>query len=427
MKNARVITGASALVVWAVASATNASVITLSITASSGVYKVFASDTLNDNAGIMAFDVDVIASGGITFGPAQAQSNRAPLHLDFDGSGTPAGFTNRHNGTAISGGYQFTAIQPAIYNSPVNDPTQDALVFQGIGQVAGDDTAAAQNAGGIGGVTWASPVLLVQGTYTENSFGSLTARLHTGDIFLTLNGTGAGTWTGPANTSSAPTVLSSTATLSQAIPIISLTSAAPSGFGVRLNEATASYSPDTNTDPKLNPAGTTTTGYTPGFAHIVATSGTALANVKEAGIAAADRHLYLLKLMVGGNGLAVGPNFTQTQYNTDINQLVSDINASTGHTGSPVVASRVDQSAFAADQRFAGYDILLTEDAGIGSNTEFLGVDFNNAAESTIAGVTVSDIAAIPEPASIAIAGIGYGLLVQRLRRRQPSRLSHSH
>jgi len=168
-------------------------------------------------------------------------------------------------------------------------------------------------------------------------------------------------------------------------PIISLLSTAPTTYGSEAGTLTVtgkgngSYNPTFLT---ISPADTT--GY-------VGVSGFSPAT---------DQEVYALKL--GSNG-----GFTDSQIAAAIN--------SNGAVGG-LTASTVAGSAYAAD--FPGYDILLTgTNPSTVSSPDFLAFDFSQ--DTAQPGITVSAVAAVPEPATAAGIVLGTaGLLLGRRRNK---------
>jgi hypothetical protein len=168
-------------------------------------------------------------------------------------------------------------------------------------------------------------------------------------------------------------------------PIVSLTSAQPTAYGSEVGTLTltgkgnGSYNVATLA---VNPA--QTTGY-------VGVSGFSPAT---------DQEVYALKL--GGSASTFGDA-----------AIVTAINAS---LPVGVTASLVAGSAYASD--FPGYDILLsTPTTSTVSSPDFLGFDFSQ--DSTQSGITVTGVAAVPEPATAAGIVLGAaGLLLGRRRNK---------
>jgi len=198
--------------------------------------------------------------------------------------------------------------------------------------------------------------------------------------------------------------------------IINLTSATQAGgnYGVQLTSGAganqATFAPNTPVAGTINVTKGGANSYTPGFANGVsgATAGTGAITDFTAisGFAAGDQEIYALKLLVGSSA----PTTTQ------INSIVADIGGQSATDGVSTVASLLGSPSGLAGQiasLFPGYDLMLTVSPG--TTTPFLGFDFSQ--ETNVAGVVVTNIAAVPEPASAAILLIGSSLLLGRRKR----------
>ena len=177
--------------------------------------------------------------------------------------------------------------------------------------------------------------------------------------------------------------------------------------GTGANQAT--FAPNSPVAGTINVVKGGANSYTPGFANGIsgATAGTgAIADfVGISGFAAGDQEIYALKLLVGSSA----PTTTQ------MNSIVADIAGQTGD-GVSTVASLLGSPSGLAGQiagLFPGYDLMLTVTSG--TATPFLGFDFSQ--ETNVPGVVVTNIAAVPEPASAAILLIGSSLLLGRRKR----------
>ena len=193
-------------------------------------------------------------------------------------------------------------------------------------------------------------------------------------------------------------------------PIVSLTAgttvpSATTAF-TPLTTANTTFSPATPVANSINVAGRNGS-YTPGFANVNTTGGIATGYVETSGFSpASDTEVYAIKL--DQNGTALSPTDAQVQ------TIVNDINAFSASDG--VVASRVaDSSTLSRAGNFGTYDILLTSNNTVAAQDI---LTFNFANDPNVAGLTVTNIAAIPEPASLAIVTAGaVGLLTVRRRR----------
>jgi hypothetical protein len=188
--------------------------------------------------------------------------------------------------------------------------------------------------------------------------------------------------------------------------IISLTPVAPGTYGNRLTQSTHPGSDQATFSPNLSDNIIHVTGsggnYVPGFADPIGgtINGESKFFTEATGWSpASDQEIYALKIRVGN----ADPTAAQIQ------SVVADINDPTiGNTGN--VTASVVSGQFASI--FPGYQILLTASGGTAS-PEFLGIDFS--ADAHTPGVTVTGVAAIPEPASATgLLLAAAGLLLRR-------------
>jgi hypothetical protein len=162
--------------------------------------------------------------------------------------------------------------------------------------------------------------------------------------------------------------------------IISLTTTTPTLYGSAVTGLTVTGSSQTGYVAAKETITPTQTAYVPVTFNVAPTSGT---------------EVYALKL----------------SSSTDDSTLISDINAQSGTDG--VTASAVT-GAYTTE--FPGYDILLTETGG-NSGSEYLGFDLSQ--DSSAGGITVTAVAAVPEPATVAGLVIGAaGLLLGRRKNK---------
>ncbi len=175
-----------------------------------------------------------------------------------------------------------------------------------------------------------------------------------------------------------------------ATSIISLTTSAPTAFGSQVGtlaltgRGNGSYNVATASFTATNTGYVAVTGFNPGT----------------------DREVYGLRVLEAGAVPSAA----------DLATIVADINATGGTTdtdGTGTVTAALVTAPFTTE--FPGADILLTT-TGTTSTTPFLG--FNVAAATGLTGVlTVTSVAAVPEPASLAVLGLGVaGLLGGRRR-----------
>lgn len=154
----------------------------------------------------------------------------------------------------------------------------------------------------------------------------------------------------------------------------------------------------TNTLPLLHVTGHNGS-YTPAYDHNV-NNANGVAEVT--GFSPAnDAETYALKLA----GLSSNSNTAAAQIAT----IITDINANSATDGVLAVLPTPDVAALAP-----GYQIELT--ATSTSADQSLGFDFTQ--ETNVAGVTVTDVMAVPEPASIGLLMGASGLLLGRRKRK---------
>jgi hypothetical protein len=210
------------------AASASAATVTLTIVAtptgggSTGTWQAFAQiGDGSDNAGLADFSIDVLGGGAVAV-TTSPSANKSPQI--FNGTDLSGFSLSRLQGT-LSGGNLTTiaAAQQFAYGS-VNDPAADAKVFQGVGLTAGSRDYTGDG-GGAG--SWASPVLLASGNYSNSGLGgTLTLQVHPGGSIDVLPLTG-GQWVGPSN-SVAATVVPGLATIA---PVPEPTSLALLGLG----------------------------------------------------------------------------------------------------------------------------------------------------------------------------------------------------
>ena len=178
-------------------------------------------------------------------------------------------------------------------------------------------------------------------------------------------------------------------------PLISLTAAAPTGYGsqvgtLAVNGSNGSYRVATAAFTSTNAGYVAVSGFNPGT----------------------DREVYGLSILENG----------ATPSAADLATLVADINATSGAAGTGSTSTNGTVTASAITSPFnnlfpAGTDLELTV-TGATSGTPFLGFNLSTAAGIT-GTLTVSGAAAVPEPTTVAFAAVTVGgLLVGRRRRR---------
>jgi hypothetical protein len=192
--------------------------------------------------------------------------------------------------------------------------------------------------------------------------------------------------------------------------LVSLTSAAPLTYGNKLSPSPAggidqaAFDNGGSADGIIHLLGSSATGYVPGHANAIGGAGSGGQNLFYTEVSGwnptTDLEVFALNIKVNG----ADPTLAQDS------AVMSDINAS--NSGN-VTASLVTGGSYASV--FPGYDILLTAANGTIS-PEYLGINFANDLNTT--GVTVTDIAIVPEPASLAvILPAAAGLLLGRRKR----------
>jgi len=192
-------------------------------------------------------------------------------------------------------------------------------------------------------------------------------------------------------------------------PIVLLAAAGPTNTGGQIKNGLGTNGSPANPLGNYNPSGAATStltvtntgvgGYLPGYINGL-TSGTNAGWTATGGFSAADLEIYLLNLQVGGGAPT----------SAEESQLASDINAD--NTG--VVASLVTNPNLTNLGGIA-WSIELNFASPANPNGD---LGFNFAGETNLGGaVTVTDIAAIPEPATAGLLMVGgLGLLARRRR-----------
>ena len=172
----------SVVCVFGLAASSEAAIVTLDITGAGGSWQVYADVSL-DSEGLASMGLDVTADGGLAI---TGSSNETPISdSGFDLWGFYSFRADGANGIGIDAG------QPTLYSGE-NDPTKDARVLQGIGQVPGNQVdPITQNL-----ISWDAHVLLASGTYSGSE----------GTLYVSGNGNtldSGSPWTGPGHVSTA--------------------------------------------------------------------------------------------------------------------------------------------------------------------------------------------------------------------------------
>lgn len=179
----------------------------LTIHASDGFWSVYAADSTGNNAGIEDYDLDVVASGGISLLSCR---NQTPTGTDDIGAADGFGLLTSNGNVSGGSVLGITGAQAAIYDSSTNNLVEDQAVIQGFGQVASSSLM-----NNPWNVSWSQPALIASGSY-EGISGSLTVKSDPTAItgFQCLDIVQNGQWAGPGNVENA-NVISASAQIEQ--------------------------------------------------------------------------------------------------------------------------------------------------------------------------------------------------------------------
>ncbi|MGA2441353.1 MAG: hypothetical protein ABSH08_10360, partial [Tepidisphaeraceae bacterium] len=194
------------------------------------------------------------------------------------------------------------------------------------------------------------------------------------------------------------------------VPILSLTSTAPTGYGNPITNGASAPDKGTFTGPGAASNKLTVTGSNGKylFAQVsgVGTGGNGDASnyVEANGFSpAADEEVFGLDIEV--NGVQASPSqlsFLIGQINTFSGGLASGLSVSTSLTVDPFPTN---------------YNLFVTASPGVAAD-DFLGFNLSQSNDSNLVGYTDSAVAVVPEPLSIGLLVVGsIGLMARRTRR----------
>jgi len=405
-------------------------------TASSGYTALTAAPDVNGAFYNPATETATVPAGdAIVFGYDGSMAGSDPSANPVTGNGAwGLGLNNSSPSVALPNGGTATSLASVRILNGTNKPIYNSTFSSSNGYAPGtvihaDNKGGGVTGGGIGvGLTNASSVntpgpltgLLVSNIEIDTAAGAAGGSTDkftptpTGTAsfgsYAYLTGVGAGNFIGTAfATSNGDTVNYSAATLTVAIvgavtsttsttsapgqPIVSLLNTAPTTYGSQIGTPISITGHN----------GSYTVGNTGANASTGTTTGFTLTSVWNP---LTDSEVYALKIDQNGTPVPVGGSLAQ--------QIATDMDG-TGKA-SNVSASAIVPGSTAA-LLFPGYEVLLTSTGGFGganaNGQSWLGVDFSQ--DTNTPGLTVTEIAAVPEPATAAGIVLGAaGLLLGR-------------
>jgi hypothetical protein len=200
-------------------------------------------------------------------------------------------------------------------------------------------------------------------------------------------------------------------------PIISLTAAAPVGFGNKLTNGAgvdqATFNPNAPVANSINVTGPGSGSYVPGFANNVnGGTGQNTFNVAYAGFnPGTDQEVFALDLKHATGGADTTPAEEVT--------IANEINQAGGQAAGGIAVNAVSFANAPASLQalFPTYDIFLLTTGNPGTTSGFLGVNLPN--ETGVGGLVAANVAAVPEPATAAGILLGAAGLLLGRRKRQ--------